>query len=156
MYVQHANTSRYIGRHTCLIFPREIRVHILGICFVLRSGPSCDCSIENESASAELMAQCREPNATRACSGAGDCLCGKCACDRGYSGRFCQCKACEISLWVPISLWRYLIVQCRGLIVTSAIACSTAGDWLAKCDHGGYSGRFKLLLLLVSQVLETL
>lgn len=69
-------------------------------CFYFRSGPLCDCSIGDENASAELMAQCREPNATRtiACSGAGDCLCGKCECDRGFNGKYCQCKSCDISM----------------------------------------------------------
>lgn len=96
---------------------------VCGVCQCNKgwSGPSCDCSIEDENASAELMAQCREPNSTRAiaCSGAGDCLCGKCECDPGYSGRFCQCKACEISLENDI--------ECggvgRGVCVCGQCAC---------------------------------
>ncbi|XP_049875647.1 integrin beta-nu [Pectinophora gossypiella] len=74
---------------------------VCGVCLCNKgwSGPDCDCSIEDEAASAALEAQCRQPNATRAiCSGVGDCLCGRCECDRGYNGRFCQCKTCEISL----------------------------------------------------------
>ncbi|CAH4035475.1 unnamed protein product [Pieris brassicae] len=74
---------------------------VCGVCQCNKgwSGPKCDCSIEDEAASAALLSQCREPNSTRllTCSGAGDCLCGKCECDRGFSGKYCQCKDCEIS-----------------------------------------------------------
>ncbi|XP_072945113.1 integrin beta-nu [Epargyreus clarus] len=74
---------------------------VCGVCQCNKgwSGPQCDCSIEDEAASANLQAQCRAPNSTNylACSGFGDCLCGKCQCDNGFSGRYCQCKACEIS-----------------------------------------------------------
>lgn len=74
---------------------------VCGVCQCNKgwSGPDCDCSISDEEASAELMAQCREPNSTRtlACSGAGDCICGRCDCDRGYNGKYCQCKSCETS-----------------------------------------------------------
>ncbi|KAH9630261.1 hypothetical protein HF086_012446 [Spodoptera exigua] len=80
---------------------------VCGVCQCNKgwSGPNCDCAIGDENASAELLAQCREPNATRAltCSGAGDCLCGECDCDIGFTGRYCQCKLCEISLFAYIS-----------------------------------------------------
>ncbi|CAG9564645.1 unnamed protein product [Danaus chrysippus] len=75
---------------------------VCGVCQCNKgwSGPSCDCSIEDEAASAALLSQCKEPNATRpiACSGAGDCLCGKCQCDNGFNGKYCQCKSCEVSI----------------------------------------------------------
>ncbi|KAG6445119.1 hypothetical protein O3G_MSEX003745 [Manduca sexta] len=106
---------------------------VCGVCQCNKgwSGPSCDCSIEDENASTELMAQCREPNTTRAiaCSGVGDCLCGKCDCDRGYSGRYCQCKTCEISLENGI--------ECggvgRGVCVCGQCACSEGWSGEA-CD----------------------
>ncbi|XP_022823182.1 integrin beta-nu [Spodoptera litura] len=75
---------------------------VCGVCQCNKgwSGPTCDCAIGDENASAELLAQCREPNTTRAltCSGAGDCLCGECDCDIGFTGRYCQCKMCDVSL----------------------------------------------------------
>ncbi|XP_026495525.2 integrin beta-nu [Vanessa tameamea] len=83
-----------------LTCPRNSHL-VCGVCQCNKgwSGPYCNCTIEDENASAELQAQCREPNVTRAlaCSGAGDCVCGRCQCDRGSSGRYCQCKQCEIS-----------------------------------------------------------
>ncbi|CAH0725680.1 unnamed protein product, partial [Brenthis ino] len=62
------------------------------------SGPACDCSVEDEGASAALQAACRAPGDARACSHAGDCVCGRCRCDRARSGKYCQCKECEISI----------------------------------------------------------
>ncbi|CAB3234146.1 unnamed protein product [Arctia plantaginis] len=95
------------------------------------SGPLCDCSIGDEKASAELMAQCREPNATRtiACSGAGDCLCGKCECDPGFNGKYCQCKSCEISIENGI--------ECGGIGRGDCVCgtCACAPGWSgAACD----------------------
>lgn len=106
---------------------------VCGVCQCNKgwSGPSCDCSLKDENASAELMAQCREPNTTRpiACSGAGDCLCGKCECDRGYNGKFCQCKSCEISIENGI--------ECggvgRGDCVCGSCICSAGWSGTA-CD----------------------
>ncbi|CAG4956713.1 unnamed protein product [Parnassius apollo] len=106
---------------------------VCGVCQCNKgwSGPSCDCSIEDESASAILMSQCREPNSTRsiACSGAGDCVCGECQCDRGFSGRYCQCKACELSVENEM--------ECggvgRGVCVCGTCAC--AKGWRGEaCD----------------------
>ncbi|XP_014371392.2 integrin beta-nu [Papilio machaon] len=73
---------------------------VCGVCQCNKgwSGPSCDCSISDEAASARLQAQCRAANTTRTCSGAGECMCGECVCDRGYTGRYCQCPTCDISL----------------------------------------------------------
>ncbi|XP_063537060.1 integrin beta-nu-like [Cydia strobilella] len=74
---------------------------VCGVCQCNKgwSGPSCDCSIEDEEKSMALIAQCRAPNSTHyiPCSGAGDCICGICNCDRGFNGKYCQCKACEIN-----------------------------------------------------------
>ncbi|KOB69184.1 Integrin beta5, partial [Operophtera brumata] len=116
------------------------------VCGVCQSGPSCDCSIENENDSAELMAQCREPNTTRtiACSGAGDCLCGKCECDRGYSGRYCQCKACEVSLTPAPALLpvQELVTACAAS--ASARQCGGVGRGDCVCGQcscaNGWSG----------------
>ncbi|XP_026746490.1 integrin beta-nu isoform X1 [Trichoplusia ni] len=106
---------------------------VCGVCQCNKgwSGPQCNCEIGDENASAELLAQCREPNATRSilCSGAGDCLCGKCECDWGYSGRYCQCKSCEVS--------SYNELECggvdRGVCVCGQCACE-AGWVGAACD----------------------
>ncbi|KAJ2945693.1 hypothetical protein O0L34_g533 [Tuta absoluta] len=82
--------------------PCGVNMHqVCGVCLCNKgwSGPNCDCSIEDEAASAALVAQCREPNATHSlpCSGRGECLCGRCECDYEYTGKFCQCKACGFS-----------------------------------------------------------
>ncbi|KAL0821848.1 hypothetical protein ABMA28_005255 [Loxostege sticticalis] len=106
---------------------------VCGVCQCNKgwSGPQCDCSIENEAASAALVAQCREPNATRSrvCSGAGECVCGKCDCDPGYSGRYCHCKACERSIENG--------VECGGVGRGTCICgqCACADGWGgAACD----------------------
>nr|XP_013189781.1 unnamed protein product [Amyelois transitella] len=87
------------------------------------SGPSCDCSITDDTASAELMMQCRAPNASRTCSGAGDCLCGKCECDPGYQGRYCQCQACDVSIENGL--------ECGGVGRGSCVCgqCACAEGW---------------------------
>ncbi|KAJ8712386.1 hypothetical protein PYW07_005228 [Mythimna separata] len=106
---------------------------VCGVCQCNKgwSGPSCDCAIGNENESAELMAQCREPNATRsiACSGAGECMCGECECDYGFTGRYCQCKTCDVSLENSL--------ECggvgRGVCVCGQCAC-TEGWSGSACD----------------------
>ncbi|PZC71768.1 hypothetical protein B5X24_HaOG212552 [Helicoverpa armigera] len=106
---------------------------VCGVCQCNKgwSGPNCDCAIGDENASAELMAQCREPNATRsiACSGAGDCLCGECSCDPGFTGKYCQCATCDVSLENDL--------ECggvgRGVCVCGQCACA-AGWSGAACD----------------------
>ncbi|XP_041981858.1 integrin beta-nu isoform X2 [Aricia agestis] len=98
------------------------------------SGPQCDCSIEDEAASAALASQCRMPNTTHthACSGAGECVCGVCECDPGFNGRYCQCKRCELSLENN--------QECggvgRGVCVCGQCACA-AGWSGAACDCTG-------------------
>ncbi|XP_045775208.1 integrin beta-nu isoform X1 [Maniola jurtina] len=106
---------------------------VCGVCQCNKgwSGPYCNCSIEDEAASAALSAQCREPNVTRAipCSGSGECICGKCECDPGSNGRYCQCKSCQKS--------RINNVECggieRGVCVCGECACvrGWSGD---SCD----------------------
>ncbi|XP_023937152.2 integrin beta-nu isoform X1 [Bicyclus anynana] len=106
---------------------------VCGVCRCNKgwSGPKCDCSIEDEAASAALSSQCREPNVTRAilCSGFGECVCGQCECDAGSNGRYCQCKACPKS--------RVNNVECggieRGVCVCGECACVNgwSGD---SCD----------------------
>ncbi|CAG9788780.1 unnamed protein product [Diatraea saccharalis] len=106
---------------------------VCGVCQCNKgwSGPLCDCSIEDEAASAALEAQCRDPNVNRsiACSGTGDCLCGKCDCDRGYSGRYCQCKNCERSVENGM--------ECGGIGRGTCVCgqCSCVAGWGgAACD----------------------
>ncbi|KAG7312158.1 hypothetical protein JYU34_001619 [Plutella xylostella] len=113
-----------------------------GICQCKKgwSGPTCSCSEGDEAASAALSAQCRAPTSPASpaapaglralpCTGAGDCVCGKCQCDAGYSGKYCQCKDCEIS--------RETGLQCggagRGACACGVCAC--AAGWAgAACD----------------------
>ncbi|XP_073961601.1 integrin betanu subunit [Choristoneura fumiferana] len=106
---------------------------VCGVCQCNKgwSGPSCDCSIENEAASMALVSQCRDPTSANhmPCSGAGDCLCGECECDPGFSGRYCQCKACQIS--------RENSIECGGVGRGSCVCgqCACADGWSGDaCD----------------------
>ncbi|XP_062546977.1 integrin beta-nu [Armigeres subalbatus] len=61
-------------------------------------GNSCSCNLRNFESSAELLKQCQiesefdEPGPI--CSDRGECACGQCTCNPGFSGAHCECKEC--------------------------------------------------------------
>lgn len=66
------------------------------------SGKTCDCDLLNYSSSKELDQKCRLPitdrNGTTSlgaiCSDRGECSCGTCYCNFGFSGEYCDCFEC--------------------------------------------------------------
>lgn len=66
------------------------------------SGKTCDCDLLDYSSSKELDQKCRLPITDRnnfttlgaICSDRGECSCGTCYCNAGYSGEFCDCFEC--------------------------------------------------------------
>lgn len=65
------------------------------------TGTLCTCPTDatNVTSNEALLLKCRQPlsDQTRsplACSNHGDCVCGDCFCDPGYTGPFCECKEC--------------------------------------------------------------
>lgn len=55
-------------------------------------GEICDC---DETSSVNNIQQCVERNSTKMCHERGECVCGKCFCDDGYKGKFCECSVCD-------------------------------------------------------------
>ncbi|XP_026321374.1 integrin beta-nu-like [Hyposmocoma kahamanoa] len=109
--------------HTC--GPKRHLVCGACLCNPGWSGPNCDCSTEDEAASAALIAKCRDANATRSvpCSGVGECICGECDCDEGYNGKYCQCEDCGIA--------KDNELECGGLErgVCACGKCSCESGW---------------------------
>lgn len=66
------------------------------------SGKTCECDLLNYSSSKELDQKCRLPitdrNGTTSlgpiCSDRGECSCGQCYCNIGFSGEYCDCFEC--------------------------------------------------------------
>ena len=52
-------------------------------------GQTCDCQQSEDHVS--LYEKCRHGGSSQLCSGHGSCECGKCACQRSFSGQFCEC-----------------------------------------------------------------
>lgn len=71
-----------------------------GMCFCAQgyAGLTCGCDLRNYNSSKELEAQCRNPDDNISgvtCSKQGECLCGKCYCNRGFEGDYCECEKCD-------------------------------------------------------------
>lgn len=69
------------------------------------SGKTCECDLLNYGSSRELEHQCRVPvvdvrrsgNDTKLgpiCADHGECVCGQCYCNVGFSGKYCDCYEC--------------------------------------------------------------
>lgn len=67
------------------------------------SGKTCKCNIQDYDSYNELSNSCRQPSNDTdnmygglICSDRGDCICGECFCNRGYTGAHCECLECQI------------------------------------------------------------
>ncbi|EDW77875.2 uncharacterized protein Dwil_GK24312 [Drosophila willistoni] len=65
------------------------------------TGTYCNCPTDpsNATTNEALLLQCRPKDkdgqhAPQVCSNHGECDCGSCSCDPGYTGRFCECREC--------------------------------------------------------------
>ncbi|XP_017094933.3 integrin beta-nu isoform X1 [Drosophila bipectinata] len=65
------------------------------------TGTYCTCPTDatNFTTNEGLLNQCRQPKSDNSrsplvCSNHGDCDCGSCLCDLGYTGDFCECREC--------------------------------------------------------------
>lgn len=76
-------------------------------CDIGWSGKTCECDLMNYGSSRELEHQCLVPmvsdsdnsggNETRLgpiCADHGECVCGQCYCNVGFSGKYCDCIEC--------------------------------------------------------------
>ncbi|XP_001357510.4 integrin beta-nu [Drosophila pseudoobscura] len=67
------------------------------------TGTYCMCPTDhtNITTNEALLLQCREPNpddggrSAQVCSNRGECDCGSCNCDPGYTGDYCECRECQ-------------------------------------------------------------
>lgn len=66
-------------------------------------GKTCECDATNYGSSKELEHQCRVPlgdggaggsSLGAICSDRGECICGECNCNYGFTGEHCDCKEC--------------------------------------------------------------
>jgi integrin beta 1 len=67
------------------------------------TGKVCECNLQSYASSKALENQCREPyeedgetKFTPICSNNGECLCGRCYCNVGMFGKYCNCKECPM------------------------------------------------------------
>ena len=65
------------------------------------TGTYCNCPTDatNVTSNEALLQKCRQPFSDKStselvCSNHGDCDCGTCLCDPGYTGPFCECREC--------------------------------------------------------------
>ncbi|XP_069562891.1 integrin beta-1-like isoform X1 [Brachyistius frenatus] len=103
-----------------------------------RVGTFCECDDEEESGEALDSHLCRRGNASEVCSGRGECVCGRCACQKGvrkpgraYYGQFCECSD------LSCDQHRGLLCGGRGRCVCGACVCLPAfGGRACECPLG--------------------
>lgn len=67
------------------------------------TGKTCQCNLQALSSDRELENLCSETKIVNGesvqlstCSDRGDCLCGECFCDSGFTGKYCECAECPV------------------------------------------------------------
>lgn len=66
-----------------------------------RAGRACECDLHDYGSSKELEHQCRLPTSDTdpmgpICADHGECVCGQCDCNYGFSGKYCHCLPCPL------------------------------------------------------------
>ncbi|XP_058062590.1 integrin beta-nu [Anopheles bellator] len=71
-------------------------------CYAGWIGKTCECNLQNSLNRKELFEQCVAPTdkdelqSGPVCSDRGECVCGQCICNPGYTGDHCECTNCTI------------------------------------------------------------